>query len=136
VTLNHIHFRAENPALTRAFYEKYFGFEFLRDLRGTIVLRNPGRFLLAIDPASEAAPATAGFHFGFCLETRDEVTHLYRQMRDEKVDFSQDLRVLGPGAVSFYCFDPAGNRVEVGWYQALNFHENRQGFTEGTTEAR
>lgn len=117
--LNHVHFASGDVGATRAFYERFFGFKLHARLRDTTVLVNDDHFLLAIDAAPERAGVEPPAHFGFCVATRDEVEAAYAAMREAGVAFAQELRVLSENAVSFYCEDPAGNRVEVGWYRNL-----------------
>ena len=118
--LNHLHFQSARPRETSAFYQEYFGFRAHVELGPTVVLANDERFFLAIDPAPGAEPVDGeALHFGFCLRDADEVRMLYALMKGAGVPFTKDLTDLSPNATQFYCVDPAGNRVEVGWYRPL-----------------
>lgn len=116
--VNHLHFGSPNVDATRGFYERYFGFRHHSNLRETVVLVGDSHFLLAIDPLVEAAAPTR-LHFGFCVGDSAKVRTLYAKMKDEGVSFSQELKEISENAVNFYCVDPAGNCVEVGWYKPL-----------------
>jgi catechol 2,3-dioxygenase-like lactoylglutathione lyase family enzyme len=126
VNLNHLHLSARQPESTRRFYETYFGFRPHLQLGETVVLVNAEHFLLAIDPRGDSTDASPPpLHFGFCVGRPEEVDALYQAMRQGGVVFTQELRVMSPNARSFYCWDPAGNQVEVGWYKKLNFTDQR-----------
>jgi catechol 2,3-dioxygenase-like lactoylglutathione lyase family enzyme len=123
MTLNHLHFASAEPEKTRAFYEIYFGFRVSRRLRGTTVLANPAGFVLAIDDRAGERPPCGPrdrLHFGFCLESPQAVTALYETMKAGTVAAAPLVRI-GENALHFYCDDPAGNRIEVGWFRGLGF---------------
>jgi catechol-2,3-dioxygenase len=120
MVFNHLHFASDKVVATRKFYEAYFGFRFHSNIRTTTVLVNESHFFLAIDPVEgELPPSENRLHFGFCLTDADSVEHLYRQMESNRVPFAQQYEQISENAVSFYCYDPAGNCVEVGWYRTL-----------------
>jgi catechol 2,3-dioxygenase-like lactoylglutathione lyase family enzyme len=116
---NHLHFATSRLEATRDFYTGYFGFEPFTKLRDTVVLKGKAHFLLAMDPACEATEPNARLHFGFCVETADEVDALYGRMLADGIAFAQPLKAISPHARNFYCYDPSGNCVEVGWYRPL-----------------
>jgi extradiol dioxygenase family protein len=115
--VNHLHFEAPDVEATRRFYETYFAFQPHLRLRDTVVLTNDRRFFLAIDPGNPSGEER--LHFGFCLSTAEEVHRLHERMLADRIPLAQALKAHSENAVSFYCFDPAGNRIEVGWYRPL-----------------
>jgi catechol 2,3-dioxygenase-like lactoylglutathione lyase family enzyme len=117
--LNHIHFATGDITKTREFYETYFGFREHFRLHKTLVLTNDHHFLLALDDTNTQSATAPSFHFGFCVESADAVRDLYERMKLSGVAFVQEFKTLSPNAVSFYCLDPHGNQVEVGWYRNL-----------------
>lgn len=125
MVFNHLHFSSERVGDTQEFYESYFGFRLHSKIRDTTVLTNEHSFLLAIDPIKGGpvkdggTKAAGNLHFGFCLDDADSVENLYRKMEADHVAFAQVYRKISENAVSFYCYDPAGNCVEVGWYRSL-----------------
>jgi catechol-2,3-dioxygenase len=124
MTLNHLHFASRRAEQTRAFYEEYFGFRLSRQLPGTAVLCDGHGFLLAIDDRKDSLPetlpeGTAQLHIGFCLDTPEQVETLYGDMKARSVPFRGELTRLSANALHFYCQDPTGNQIEVGWFRGL-----------------
>ena len=122
--LNHLHF--SSPALpeTCAFYHRYFGFEVRWRILDKVVLSDSEGFILAIDPIpqsehDQASHASQLRHLGFYLDTPDEVVALHRRMKDDGVDISQELVERSANCLHFYCVDPSGNPIEVGWNRAF-----------------
>ncbi len=115
--LNHLHFSSENPEATKNFYESYFGFRPHKTMGKTTVLVNDERFLLAIDEGE--SDERHGLHFGFCLEASERVEAIYGEMKENGVVIEKEFTRLSDNACQFYCFDPSGNHVEVGWYRNL-----------------
>ncbi len=117
--LNHLHFASKAPEATREFYESYFGFRPHRRLGRTEVLVNEEHFLLAIDDSDSPDRRQSALHFGFCLDSPEKVEAAYLAMKNDGVPLEKELTRLSENAVQFYCFDPSGNHVEVGWYRNL-----------------
>lgn len=116
--LNHLHLKAHNLDATRVFYEKYFGFRKAFDHENAAFLCDDSGFLLAIFAYKGDEPAFEfpdWFHFGFCLSKESAVRELFAQMRSDQVEFARPLKEFRDGTVNFYCFDPAGHKVEVSW---------------------
>jgi catechol 2,3-dioxygenase-like lactoylglutathione lyase family enzyme len=116
VGVNHFHFPSVRVQETIAFYEKYFGFRQARLLGSTHVLKNERNFLLAIDEAEVATPLPRSIHLGFTLSTREDVYELHKRMEEEKTPSLSEFLSPSKKAAHFYCEDPTGHRLEVGWY--------------------
>ena len=117
--MNHFHFGTDRVVETSQFYEKYFGFSKILELGSTLVLRNAKDFILAIDPLERGASnpcENSALHLGFVLKDRSEVNRVFDLMRDEKLGSLGSLLSPTPKVLHFYCNDPAGNRLEIGWY--------------------
>jgi len=115
--VNHFHFPSANALPTISFYERYFGFRKIRLLGNTHILINQNKFLLAIDESTASDPLPATSHLGFQLPDKEEVRKIHEQMR---TDFPSDTgHLLEPSAraLHYYCSDPSGNRLEIGWYE-------------------
>ena len=115
--MNHFHFSSSNAVATVSFYERYFGFQKIKKLGGTHVLKDRGNFILAIDEVDKATPIPAGSHLGFTLIGADAVQRLYEEMAKDEVPLNGELQNPSARAIHFYCLDPSRNRVEVGWYE-------------------
>lgn len=113
--MNHFHFAAKSVEKTAEFYETYFGFRRVAKLGRTLVLRNNVGFILGVDEAGENSGVQTNSHIGFTLETSEEVETLFVRM--DKNFISTPVRKPSSRATHFYCADPAGNSIEVGWYQ-------------------
>ena len=117
--LNHMHLKSNNIDATRKFYEKYFGFQKAFDHEGAAFLIDDGGFLLAIfeyKKGEKQTPFPEWYHHGFCLTEEAQVRDLYTRMRQDGVEFARQLKEWEDGAVVYYCYDPAGYKVEVSWH--------------------
>ena len=96
------------------FYATWFGFD-PDDARrypdGTVILRNPDGFDLALHPG-EAPEQPAFLHFGFQMPDAGAVCELLARMEADRADPGAWDE---PGYVAFKCLDPDGWRVEVYW---------------------
>lgn len=113
VDLNHLNLRVADPARSRQFYERWFGFreKFCED--GAVFLTNDDRFLLALFPAEGPARMPKGFHFGFLLDDAAEVRHHHQAMSEGGAEPGQLDEF--EGYVTFRCHDLDGHEVEVFW---------------------
>jgi len=133
--LNHFHFSSNTVPKTCEFYRRYFGFEVRWQILDKVVLGNRDGFILAIDPIPISSPAPDRTslapplqHLGFYLDDVEEVVALHRRMKDDGVSIQQELTERSENCRHFYCVDPSGNSIEVGWNQAFintggNTHE-------------
>ncbi len=113
--MNHFHFSSAAVDPTIAFYESYFGFPKVRTMGKTHVLEGEHGFLLAMDEAEASKPLGAA-HLGFRLNTHEAVRSIYRRMKEEGVAITSELATPSPRASHFYCLDPSGQTIEVGFY--------------------
>lgn len=115
--LNHMNLPVPDVAEARQFYERYFGFTFSFDEdHGKLVfLRDEAGFLLALRQAeSNSDVLPPSFHFGFRIESLEEVRKLYETMKQDGVSFAKELR-SGERWATFYCWAPGKAQLEVSW---------------------
>lgn len=112
--LNHLHLHVRSVERARAFYTNYFG---LRDhvSHGEILfMRDAGDGLdLALAPAETLDAFPSWFHFGFRLDSPDQVRAMHEQMTGDGIE-STALEQF-PDFVTFRCRDPDGHQIEVYW---------------------
>lgn len=114
--LYHLHLHARDLAATRAFYERYFGFQRVFPESAEVFLRSTHGFLLAlVERAPEEASVPDWLHLGFQAESADEARALFRRMTDDGVAMAVPWTEFPTGTVKFHCIDPDGLRVEVRW---------------------
>ena len=114
--LNHLHLNAADIAVTRAFYETWFGFAENAVHGETLFLRNGDGFDLALASYEGVDPLPGWFHFGFRLDDAPAVRDLYERMQQAGVALRSDLEEYeDEDFVTYRCADPDGLTVEVYW---------------------
>ena len=101
------------------FYATYFGFDAAETRRypdGTVIVRNPQGFDLALHPGDPPGWLPVFVHFGFSLPDASAVMALLARMEADGVPIVE--RWDEPGYVAFKCLDPDGWRVEAYWEPA------------------
>ena len=99
-----------------AFYAAYFGFDPATARHypdGTVIVRNPDGFDLALHPGGAPDTASGFLHFGFSLPDADRVRALLAQIETDGVRVVE--RDDEPDYFAFKCLDPDGWRIEVYW---------------------
>ena len=98
------------------FYSTYFGFDPATTQRypdGTVIIRNADGFDLALHAGQDPGTRQPFMHFGFHLDSGDEVRAVLARIRAagvEVIEHDDDA-----DGVSFKCVDPDGHRIEVYW---------------------
>ena len=59
-------------------------------------------------------------HLGFILNSPEEVSQWHNFLKEEQVKMHSDVRHHRDGAVSFYCEDPDGNRVQMMYHPPIS----------------
>lgn len=115
--MNHFHFTTDAVKPTIDFYAKYFDFKEIKLLGKTHVLRNLNGFVLGIDEGNESKGLPQTAHLGFTFEEEAQVASLFQSMQKDTQCKVTPLEKPSPRASHFYCLDPSGNKLEIGWYR-------------------
>ena len=113
--LNHLHLNAADVAVTRRFYETWFGFAEHAWHGDILFLRNADGFDLALASyGPDVEPLPRWFHAGFRLGAPGDVRELYQRMQQAGTELRSDLEDYDDYA-TYRCADPDGTNVEVYW---------------------
>jgi catechol 2,3-dioxygenase-like lactoylglutathione lyase family enzyme len=114
--LNHLALAVRDQQRSIDFYATYFGFDPATGRRypdGVVIIRDAHGFALALgtDGARERTPSFP--HFGFDMESPEEVRRLRARLVADGVQLveEEDTEVY----VGFKCLDPDKHVVEVAW---------------------
>lgn len=114
--LRHLALAVRDQERSIDFYAKYFGFDPATARRypdGVIIIRDADDFALALGK-DEASGRLAGFpHFGFHVDSAEEVRRLRARLVSDGVGLLEDED--SEDFVSFKCLDPDNHVVEVAW---------------------
>ena len=116
IRLLHLGLLVRDQPRSMRFYATWFGFDrdgARRYPDGTVILRNPDGFDLALHPGDPPEQLPAFLHFGFQLPDADSVRALLARMEASQVPIPERWDELG--YVAFKCLDPDSWRVEVYW---------------------
>ena len=116
MNLNHVHLGTKNLQASRAFYERYFGFQKKYHHGDGVFLSNSAGFLIAIDPVDELPNFPAWYHLGFCLNSEAEAFELYKSMKAGNENIVREMKHSSGEYASFYVHDPDGNKIEISWH--------------------
>jgi catechol 2,3-dioxygenase-like lactoylglutathione lyase family enzyme len=117
--LLHLGLPVRDQGRSLRFYQRWFGFDpdsARRYPDGTVIVRNPDGFDLALHPGEPPERPPAFLHFGFRLADAAAVRVLLASMEAEGVRVPE--RWDEAGYIAFKCLDPDGWRVEVYWEPA------------------
>jgi catechol 2,3-dioxygenase-like lactoylglutathione lyase family enzyme len=98
------------------FYARYFEFDHETAQSypdGTVIVRNPDRFDLALHTTKDVRAPSDFLHFGFAMANADAVRALQGRLMQDGVSVIESDDE--PQLVSFKCLDPDGWHVEVYW---------------------
>jgi catechol 2,3-dioxygenase-like lactoylglutathione lyase family enzyme len=112
--LNHLHIHVRDVGKAKDFYEKYFGFKEHVWHGEILFMRNVNDFDLALMPDQSEWSFPEWFHFGFRLNSAEEVRSLYQRLKTTDVKIISDLEDEGD-FIFFRCLDPDKNKIEVYW---------------------
>jgi catechol 2,3-dioxygenase-like lactoylglutathione lyase family enzyme len=110
--LNHVALTVSDRERSAAFYAEHFGLtERVHEDEGLLILGSPDGSLLALKQGeSPAAALPRSNHFGFQVETPDEVLAARERLREAGVP---ETEWQGEGFVRVQVADPDGYRVEL-----------------------
>jgi len=116
VHLRHLGLPVRDCARSIRFYSRYFAFDpgtaqWYPD--GTVIVRNPDGFDLALHQVRDVDVPSDFLHFGFAMDAPDGV----RALRERLVRHGVSVIETDdePRLVAFKCLDPDGWPVEVYW---------------------
>jgi catechol 2,3-dioxygenase-like lactoylglutathione lyase family enzyme len=115
--LNHLDLPVANPADTKNFFERHFGFSTIFEREdGLIVMLDDTDFALTLSPIVLNSPREfpTGFHVGFNLSLEAELHCAYTTLTSAGIEIVRPLGMLG-GALTFQCLAPGPLLVEVAW---------------------
>jgi catechol 2,3-dioxygenase-like lactoylglutathione lyase family enzyme len=114
--LQHLALEVRDQQRAIDFYARFFRFDPATARRypdGVVIIHDPDGFVLALGPA-DAGERGSGFpHFGFEMDSRDEVRRLRERLVADGVELVEDEDAQT--YVGFKCLDPDGHVVEVAW---------------------
>ncbi len=110
--LNHLYLLVRDLERSRAFYERYFGFDGPSEWQAeTFVVRNAEGFALALTPDPNPPEWPSSLHFGFLLNDVEFVRALQARMEADGVPLVESISE--PGFAVFKCLDPDGYVIEL-----------------------
>ena len=105
--LNHLNIATNDINASQEFYESFFNFKKLFEASGEVFLGNQEGDLLALLPIDSPVDSPNWLHFGFCVESAEEVKSLYKQMKSKGIKVVEELSELDGQSAMFYVSGPA-----------------------------
>jgi catechol 2,3-dioxygenase-like lactoylglutathione lyase family enzyme len=118
--LNHLNLTVSDVDSTSTFFETYFGFSSAGTQGSNMlaVLYGKGGFILTLmsDAFNKNGPTAypEAFHFGFILESAEEVTRLYQQLKAGGVTIGREPTNIRDSFGFYFHFDKLF--IEIGYY--------------------
>ena len=113
--LNHLNLTVPDVRKTQTFFETYFGFRCIAEMRRDTlsVLADESGFVLTLNNFEKAAHVEypGAFHVGFNLENRERVDEIYERLKTDGFEMEPPRQFHG--AWTFYLRAPGGFLVEV-----------------------
>ena len=110
--LRHLALNVKDPQASKAFYCESFGMSVVWEPDPDNVYLSSGPDNLALHRAA-VSDAGALDHFGFVVDSREEVDALAARFRARGVTIAAEPRDHRDGSRSFYCLDPDGLRIQI-----------------------
>tara|TARA_Y100001934_G_scaffold84874_1_gene105445 strand:- start:85 stop:507 length:423 start_codon:yes stop_codon:yes gene_type:complete len=117
--LRHVALFVDDLEATTAFYTGLLGMTVEWRPDDDNVYLTSGNDNLALHRAEAKPPAGVLDHIGFFLDRPDDVDAWYAFLTEHGVQTFTRPRTHRDGARSFYCADPAGNRVQMIFHPPL-----------------
>jgi lactoylglutathione lyase len=112
--LNHLNLSVADVALTRRFFEEFFGFrcEEIKGKETLAVLRDEKGFALVVSNFDRETPKyPPSFHVGFIRDSLEQVNELHQRFRTAGFEVNPPRKMHGSWV--FYIRAPGGFDVEV-----------------------
>jgi catechol 2,3-dioxygenase-like lactoylglutathione lyase family enzyme len=110
--LRHLALRVSDAQRSKAFYCDFFRMSVVWEPDAENVYLSSGSDNLALHGGFRGA-AGALDHFGFVVDSREEVDRLAAQFRERGMSLAAEPRDHRDGSRSFYCLDPDGLRIQI-----------------------
>ncbi|RXJ73059.1 glyoxalase [Veronia nyctiphanis] len=112
--LRHLALKVQNLEECEAFYTKILGMKVLRRASDNLVYLTLGNDNLSLGRAQNETNNTGSAldHFGFIVQSVDDLQTLYDYFVAEDVPLLDKPHKHTDGAWSFHCKDPAGNVIQ------------------------
>lgn len=121
--LRHLALKVTNLEECERFYVDVIGMRVLRRANENLVYLTLGNDNLSLGRSRAGEPdAEAGTldHFGFVVDTKEDLQHWYDYMEARGVPLLDKPHDHSDGARSFHCKDPAGNIVQPLYHPAIS----------------
>jgi len=104
------------------FYTQVMGMKVLRKANENLVYLTCGNDNLSLGRAKQkvAVPAQTLDHFGFVVDSKEELQQWFEYMQSIDVPLLDEPHDHSDGARSFHCQDPAGNVVQPLYHPAVS----------------
>lgn len=119
VGLRHLALKVADPQVSKRFYSKFFEMSVVWEPDPDNVYLSSGWDNLALHRAP-VAEAGALDHFGFLVDSQEEVDRMATRFRDGGVQLATEPCDHRDGSRSFYCLDPDGLRIQVLYEPSLS----------------
>jgi catechol 2,3-dioxygenase-like lactoylglutathione lyase family enzyme len=119
VGLRHLALRVKDPQVSKRFYCDVFGMHVVWEPDPENVYLSSGPDNLALHRA-HVQDSGALDHFGFIVDSKEDVDRLAGEMRARGVQLATEPRDHRDGSRSFYCLDPDRLRIQILWEPTLS----------------
>ncbi len=112
--LNHLHVHVRDRRAAEAFYSAWLGMTVVRRGECLTFMSDDDGFDLALMDDRVPSPMPPWFHFGYRLQSAQEVVDIHNRMSDSGIAILKAL-YEDDSLVSFRCADPDGYAIEIYW---------------------
>ncbi|MFE0503958.1 VOC family protein [Peribacillus butanolivorans] len=131
--LNHLNLCVNDLSKAKDFFETYFDFKFLEQKgKALIVMSDSDEFILVLsDPKAfkdgEDEPYPKAFHFGFLVESSNEVDQVYNRLVEGGIEIDKKPYKMRGSSYGFYFMALNELLIEV---SCLNYRNGKKISTE------
>lgn len=120
--LRHLALVVPNLEECERFYVDIIGMEVMRRASANLVYLTLGNDNLSLGRSRHGERSGVQYldHFGFIVDTKEQLQEWYEFMRAEGVNVLDHPHDHGDGARSFHCTDPAGNVIQPIYHPAIS----------------
>ncbi|WP_148863860.1 VOC family protein [Marinobacter fonticola] len=120
--LRHLALAVPNLEECERFYTDIIGMDVLRRASDNLLYLTLGNDNLSLSRNRKGERTGVQYldHFGFIVDTKEQLQEWYDYMKAEGVHLLDEPHDHGDGARSFHCTDPAGNVVQPIYHPAIS----------------